>query len=238
MESLHVSLERLWSSSDLTQGIRIFDSSVVQYWSETGQGGIIRTEKPIPKRKENFYFEIAILGPLDCACCIDIGLTSKDSGNFKEVAQQWSESKFTGLQNLSNTFGYSSDGTIYGENTVPKCIGNWVYSGGDVIGCYVDNVNGICSFTKNGEAVKKILHITNMEQLLFPTIALGSRGIMVNTKFREMKLVKFEFDLEGMIYPYQGITFYHRFIFTLLIFNLIYYKSKKICQPYMVVNSP
>ena len=194
---MHESLELPWSKTAITEGVRIFDSSVVQFFSESCQYGILRTEEPIPTSGENLSFEITIISPREGPCDIAIGLTAKESFDSQKGIQYLPESQFTGLQKFQDAFGYSSDGKVYGTNTMSKHSEKLAFSGGDTIGCYVDNINAICSFSKNGVMVNKIFYMTNMEKSLFPTIVFGSNEIMININCCEKNSEKFELDLQG-----------------------------------------
>ena len=194
---MHESLELQWSKTAITEGVRIFDSSVVQYSSESCQYGILRTEESIPTSEENFSFEITILNPREGSFDIAIGLSTKESFDSQHGCQNLPGSQFTGLQKFQDAFGYSSDGKVYGKNTMSKQSEKLAFSGGDTIGCYVDNINAICSFSKNGVMVNKIFYMTNMGQSLFPTIVFGSNEIMINTNCCEKNSEKFVLDLQG-----------------------------------------
>ena len=185
-----------WQSSEKSKEVRALDNSLIQFWGHKENFGVIRTKYPIPKQSQGYYFQIVLLHTPEKRFSIDIGLTSKSLttkgfgfGKIVTVSRDGS-----GFRNIPYSFGYSSSGIIYGTNAPEKFSQRQVYSGGDVIGCYVDNINAMCVFTKNGILLNKLMHLTNMEEPLFPTIAFSSNGTIIDSYFGEKV---FEFDMQG-----------------------------------------
>ena len=93
---------------------------------------------------------------------------------------------------------------IYGSYTSEKHSKEQEYSGGDTIGCYVDTVNEKCCFTKNGILRNKLIHLTNMREDLYPTIAIASNETVLNVSFGKKKFV---FDTEGINFKLNDYVF-------------------------------
>ena len=152
---------------------------------------------------QGYYFQIEVLYTSNDDCVLDIGVTSKGlkskSIGFGKIAPGFGKMvqisrDGSGFRKFPYSFGYSSNGIIYGTSTPEKISQNQIYSAGDVIGCYVDNIEAVCCFTKNGILLNKLIHLTNPDEPLFPTIAFSNNGAIVNSCFNE---TKFEFDKQG-----------------------------------------
>ena len=177
--------------------MRVFDNSLVQFWGKKEDFGLLRARFPIPMHSQGYYFTIEVVHTNDDECVLDIGVTSKGLksksigfGKMVEISRDGS-----GFRKFPYSFGYSSSGIIYGTSTPEKMSQKQTYSAGDVIGCYVDNIDAICCFTKNGILLNKLIHLTNADEPLFPTIAFSSNGTIINSCFSE---TKFEFDKQGI----------------------------------------
>ena len=151
-------------------------------------------------KNQKYYFEIMIVHSPDDSCIIDFGLTSKGlisrSSCIKTGLNNMSEmcKNDAGFRNFPYAFGYSSRGEIYGTDVLEVNDERQKYSVGDMVGCYLDLENGICCFTKNGIAQNPIIHLSNLDEPLFPTILFSSNGTMINSYFDEHK---FELESQG-----------------------------------------
>lgn len=183
-----------WSTSKKSENVRVFNNTMVQMWGEKDQFGLIRSQNSIPMESDRFCFEVKIINPPSGQCILDIGLTSEHAICPTKMIESWSKKFFSGFQNIPGSFGYSSRGIIYGEKTTENVRKEQAYSGGDIVGCQVDKVNGVCCFTKNGVLLNKIIYLSRTEELLYPTIAFASNGTIVQSYFGKKKL---EFDMLG-----------------------------------------
>ena len=192
MESVRMSL----CSSEKSGNVRVFSNGNVQEWGGNDKFGIVRTLDPIPSETDSYYFQVEINHSGDDHCNIHIGLTSKDLSRHTKTIENWSNKTFSGFTNVFHSFGYSSSGTVYGEKTTHNSRKH-SYSWEDTIGCHVDNINGICCFSKNGIYLPKLFHLTDMGEQLFPTIAFGLTVTEANIETLILEK-PFQFDMQGM----------------------------------------
>jgi hypothetical protein len=171
--------------------------SMVRMGEENDEFGIVRTLDPIPVGSDGYYFKVEINDPQNNQpyTAVHIGLTSKNLSCPTKTVENWVQQTFSGFKKTPHSFGYSSSGTIYGKNTEHNFSIQQSYSSGDTIGCHVDNVKGICCFSKNGVYLDNLIHLTHAEEPLFPTIAFASSETILKTSVLEKK---FEFDMLGM----------------------------------------
>ena len=189
---------KTWVHSERSNDVQIIDNSVVQFWNKEESFGWIRTKNPIPMESPRYHFEIMLLHSNDDQFIIDLGLTSKGlSSDLKIGINNVTEmcKDGSGFRNFPYSFGYTSRGIIYGTDIKEACNERLKYSIGDLVGCYVDMENEVCCFTKNGVAQNPIIHLSNMDEPLFPTILFSSNGAIINSYFDESK---FELESQGI----------------------------------------
>ena len=202
----------------LKAALEVIEMSMVKMWEGNEKFGIVRTLDPVPTGSDDYFFQVEINHPQNEQSAVHIGLTSKDLICPTKTIENWSKETFSGFKNTPHSFGYSSSGTIYGKNTTNHFSYQKSYSSGDTIGCHVDNVKGICCFSKNGVYLNKLIHLKHAEEPLFPTIAFASSEAVIKTSSLKKK---FEFEMLGM--------WFHSFFFHSLIY-VIYFMSYSILK--------
>lgn len=189
-----------WTYAEKTDNITVLDDSSVQVLNVKESPGWIRTKKPIPMSKQPLYFEIMVLDSRDNLCVMEFGLTSKEVSskrNSKTTVNNVPEmfKDGAGFRNFLYAFGYSSKGGIYGSDIVETYNERQSYSVGDRVGCYLDRENGVCYFIKNGIAQNPVIHLSKLDEPLFPTILFHSCGTKINSFFDERKI---DFESQGI----------------------------------------
>ena len=197
MTSIRKQLYQSAYPSEKSGNENVCSNSAIRMWGGNDEFEIYRDREPVPVEGDGYFFEVNINHPQNGQCNTHIGLTTKHLDCPTKTIEKWSKETFSGFKNIPHSYGYSSSGTIYGEKNQDNFSANQSYSWGDTIGCHVDNLNKICCFTKNGVYLNKIIHLTDIEGPLYPTIAFASSENIIKTSFLEKK---FEFDMQGMKY--------------------------------------
>ena len=185
-----------WSSKDKGELIIIDSPSQLRFTgSEFSMADltIVRTTQPISQMVPSFYFEAKIIDS-GKEGVIAVGLTQSSPKTRKGHFPGWNTHPTLGI-------GYHGDeteeGGIYHESSQPIERGE-SFTTGDVVGCYVNHsiMNGdeitLVQFTKNGSKIFSTRIITNEEW--YPTIGLGSPGIIIQTNFDSKSS---RFDVKG-----------------------------------------
>ena len=168
------------------------DQSLIQFWKNQDEYGLVRSLHPIPLEIETYYFEVKVLDVNDNPVHMEVGLTSRHF-SFQETLGQYKHA-FLDNKWVPNSFGYSSKGIIHGSYNQETYHKKQEYSRGDTIGCYVDTVKSVCYFTKNGVYLKKLLRLPTTSDSLVPTIAFSTNETIVHSFFGCKKI---ELDFEG-----------------------------------------
>lgn len=185
-------MNQCWVNSDASEKVRVFNHALVNMWSQNDEFGLIRSSNKISADGKGYHFQAEILNPSNGECNIEIGFTSKLLSFDESILR--TNRRDRGFRDIPFSFGFSSKGSIYDSFGAERHSKSQEYSGGDVIGCYIDMTKGICCFTRNGIVQKKILQVKDKNIPLFPTILFHSNGVVVNSYVEEKN---FDFDNEG-----------------------------------------
>jgi hypothetical protein len=149
--------------------------------------GTVRGNKPIPKDKPIYYFEVEVLDAGKSGC-ITIGVIPAEALLCRQPGSQ------------QNSFGYRGDeGRIYEGSARGKPYGPQ-FSTHDIVGCGVDLCKQQIFYTLNGKhlgVAHKTLQLADYAH--WPAVAMHSQGELVEVNFGQDADKPFAFDVESMI---------------------------------------
>ncbi|RIB23657.1 concanavalin A-like lectin/glucanase domain-containing protein [Gigaspora rosea] len=185
-----VALPTAWDIENNLQSINIDSSGLkVNYTDlDDNKAAIIRANHPIPSQCGIFYFEIKVInkgknGMIGVGYCTkqnkeigDLFIKTDHINNILMPGQESKESELWGC-GYHGDDGYSfcsGDGEPYGPT----------YTTDDIIGCYLNFINKIVFYTKNGVNLGIACNLPdNWKGILYPCVGFRSQGGSIEVNF-------------------------------------------------------
>ncbi|XP_059475156.1 ran-binding protein 10 [Neocloeon triangulifer] len=175
-------LPRCWSPKDKYNYIGLSQNNLRVHYKGHGKthkdAASVRATHSIPAACGLYYFEVKIVSKGRDGY-MGIGL-SAENVNMNRLPG-WDKHSYGYHGDDGHSFCSSGTGQPYGPT----------FTTGDVVGCGINLIDGVCFYTKNGHNLG--VAFTDLPPKLYPTVGLQTPGEVVDANFGQQPFV---FDLE------------------------------------------